>query len=266
VHHSNFPEVDAVEINTQLEHKMALARQIVQLALLLRNRVGINVRQPLSRLLVVEASAADREIVDTMKAIILEEVNIKTIEFVENSDGIVRRTAKANFKTLGPKLGKSMKKAAELIARLSPSDVGQLTGAGTFELMVDGSSIELSKDDVEIIHNEIDDWVVAQENGVTVAIDTEITQELLSQGYAREVINRIQSLRKALDLNLTDRISISMQGSKKIIEAVSDNLQLIKNETLSRQLLFEQSKAAEAVEHFTINDETISISIELDEH
>ena len=265
VHHSDFPEVEADDINTHLEHKMALARQIVQLALLLRNRVGINVRQPLARLLVVEASSADREIVDSMKAIILEEVNIKSIEFVENSDGIVSRTAKANFKTLGPKLGKNMKKAAELIAGLSPTDVGELTRSGTFELRVNGSSIELSTDDVEIIHNEIDDWVVAQENGVTVAIDTEITEELLSQGCAREVINRIQSLRKALDLNLTDRISVSMQGSETIIEAVSDNLEIIKNETLSTQLLFEQSKTKEAVEHFTINDETISISIELDE-
>ena len=200
-----------------------------------------------------------------MKEIILEEVNIKSIEFVENSDGIVSRTAKANFKTLGPKLGKNMKKAAELIAGLSPADVGELTSSGTFELRVNGSSIELSTDDVEIIHNEIDDWVVAQENGVTVAIDTEITQELLSQGCAREVINRIQSLRKALDLNLTDRIAVSMQGSKRIIKAVSDNLEIIKNETLSTQLLFEQSKTNQAVEHFTINDETVSISIELDE-
>ena len=265
VHHSDFPEVDAAQINTHLEHKMALARQIVQLALLLRNRVGINVRQPLARLLVVEASSADREIVDSMKEIILEEVNIKSIEFVENSDGIVSRTAKANFKTLGPKLGKNMKKAAELIAGLSPTDVGELTSSGTFELRVNGSSIELSTDDVEIIHNEIDDWLVAQENGVTVAIDTEITQELLSQGCAREVINRIQSLRKALDLNLTDRIAVSMQGSKRIIKAVSDNLEIIKNETLSTQLLFEQSKTNQAVEHFTINDETVSISIELDE-
>ena len=265
VHHSDFPEVDAAQINTHLEHKMALARQIVQLALLLRNRVGINVRQPLARLLVVEASSADREIVDSMKEIILEEVNIKSIEFVENSDGIVSRTAKANFKTLGPKLGKNMKKAAELIAGLSPAAVGELTSSGTLELRVNGSSIELSTDDVEIIHNEIDDWVVAQENGVTVAIDTEITQELLSQGCAREVINRIQSLRKALDLNLTDRIAISMQGSKTIIKAVSDNLEIIKNETLSTQLLFEQSKTNQAVEHFTINDETVSISIELDE-
>ena len=222
-------------------------------------------RQPLARLLVVEASSADREIVDSMKEIILEEVNIKSIEFVENSDGIVSRTAKANFKTLGPKLGKNMKKAAELIAGLSPADVGELTSSGTFELRVNGSSIELSTDDVEIIHNEIDDWVVAQENGVTVAIDTEITQELLSQGCAREVINRIQSLRKALDLNLTDRIAVSMQGSKRIIKAVSDNLEIIKNETLSTQLLFEQSKTNQAVEHFTINDETVSISIELDE-
>ena len=265
VHHSDFPEVDAAQINTHLEHKMALARQIVQLALLLRNRVGINVRQPLARLLVVEASSADREIVDSMKEIILEEVNIKSIEFVENSDGIVSRTAKANFKTLGPKLGKNMKKAAELIAGLSPAAVGELTSSGTLELRVNGSSIELSTDDVEIIHNEIDDWVVAQENGVTVAIDTEITQELLSQGCAREVINRIQSLRKALDLNLTDRIAVSMQGSKTIIKAVSDNLEIIKNETLSTQLLFEQSKTNQAVEHFTINDETVSISIELDE-
>ena len=265
VHHSDFPEVEADDINPHLEHKMALARQIVQLALLLRNRVGINVRQPLARLLVVEASSADREIVDSMKEIILEEVNIKSIEFVENSDGIVSRTAKANFKTLGPKLGKNMKKAAELIAGLSPTDVGELTSSGTFELRVNGSSIELSTDDVEIIHNEIDDWVVAQENGVTVAIDTEITQELLSQGCAREVINRIQSLRKALDLNLTDRIAVSMQGSKRIIKAVSDNLEIIKNETLSTQLLFEQSKTNQAVEHFTINDETVSISIELDE-
>ena len=265
VHHSDFPEVDAAQINTHLEHKMALAREIVQLALLLRNRVGINVRQPLARLLLVEASSADREIVDSMKEIILEEVNIKSIEFVENSDGIVSRTAKANFKTLGPKLGKNMKRAAELIAGLSPTDVGELTSSGTFELRVNGSSIELSTDDVEIIHNEIDDWVVAQENGVTVAIDTEITQELLSQGCAREVINRIQSLRKALDLNLTDRIAVSMQGSKTIIKAVSDNLEIIKNETLSTQLLFEQSKTNQTVEHFTINDETVSISIELDE-
>jgi isoleucyl-tRNA synthetase len=266
VHHSEFPETDATDIDNHLEHKMALSRQIVQLALLLRNRVSINVRQPLSRLLVVEASATDREIVDSMKAIILEEVNIKSIEFVDNSDGIVSRTAKANFKTLGPKLGKNMKKAAELIARLSPSDVEKLTSSGTFELKINGLSIELSTDDVEIIHKEIGDWIVAQENGVTVAIDTEITQELRSQGYAREVINRIQSLRKSLDLNLTDRISVFMEGSTNIIEAVSDNLALIQNETLSTQLHLEKSKTNGAVEHFTINDETISISIELDEH
>ncbi len=265
VHHSDFPRVDTADINKHLEHKMALARQIVQLVLLLRNRVSINVRQPLSRLLVIEATAADREIVESMKTIILEEVNIKSIEFVENSDGIVSRTAKANYKTLGPKLGKNMKKAAKLISELSPSDVEKLTSSGTFDLRVDGFSVELSKDDVEIIHTEVDDWIVAQENGVTVAIDTEITQELLSQGYAREVINRIQSLRKELDLNLTDRISVFVEGSKNIIEAVSSNIEIIKSETLSTQFLFESSKTKDAVEHFTINDETISISIELDE-
>ena len=192
-------------------------------------------------------------------------MNIKSIEFVENSDGIVSRTAKANYKTLGPKLGKNMKKAAKLISELSPSDVEKLTSSGTFDLRVDGFSVELSKDDVEIIHTEVDDWIVAQENGVTVAIDTEITQELLSQGYAREVINRIQSLRKELDLNLTDRISVFVEGSKNIIEAVSSNIEIIKSETLSTQFLFESSKTKDAVEHFTINDETISISIELDE-
>jgi len=262
VHCASFPATTDGRKLPDLEHKMSLARQIVQLVLLLRNRSNINVRQPLSRLLVVTAPDIDESSVQAMESIILEEVNIKSIEFISSSSGIVTRRAKANYKSLGPKFGSKMKALASSITELSPVDISTLVEGGTLNIMVNKEAIRIDINDVEIISEEVGDWSVAQDGSLTIAIDTELTEELRLQGCARELVNRIQSMRKSADLNLTDRVIVNVNTAGETYKAIEEHTGFIKRETLADEINSSlQSKTSTWNDTFTINGDAVTIGL-----
>ncbi|MGR8920758.1 MAG: class I tRNA ligase family protein, partial [Gammaproteobacteria bacterium] len=265
VHHAHFPACDQAVVRPELERRMALARQVVQLVLLLRNRAGVNVRQPLARMLLVTGGRVDRDAVERVEAVILDEVNVQAIEYVDNSSGVVTRTAKADFKKLGPRLGKRMKAAAAAIAALDDSAIQALVDSGGLTLELEGGAVEIGADDVSIVSEEIGDWSVAQEGGVTVALDVRVDDALRAQGYAREVVRCVQTLRKDADLELTDRIMVEYAATPALAAAVVEHEGFIARETLATGFVASDSPSGDVVRSFEIgDDESLTIAIRVD--
>lgn len=261
VHVSDFPVVSTASIQPVLEHRMEVARTIVALVLLLRNKSHLNVRQPLSRVLLVVGGAIDRTLVESVKDIILDEINVKSIEYIEDSHEVVKRSAKANFKRLGARLGKSMKVAAAEISQFDEAKISQLITDGSIEIDIAGDMTRLEVADVEILSEELGEWGVAQEGPVTVALDTHVSEELLLQGLTREVVNRIQTMRKSADLNLTDRIRVEYYAGERLRQAIEAHSQQLCEETLALELMFSEQPAGDFVETFSIGDHKLIISI-----
>jgi len=263
VHMADFPVADAAAVQPLLEQRMDIARTIVTLVLLLRNKSHINVRQPLSRVLLVVGSGIDRDLVDSVKDIILDEINVRDIEYIEDSSEVVKRSAKANFKRLGSRLGKKMKSAAAAIGAFGEAEIAALLTAGTLVISIDGESVALEPDDVEILSEELGDWSVAQDGQVTVALDTQITPELLGQGLSREVVNRIQTMRKSADLDLVDRISVTYRCEGELADAVRQHAGLIGHETLALELEYSDNPVGEHAETFEINGSHLTIAFSI---
>ena len=261
VHLASFPRADEDVIQPQLEARMALARSVVQLVLLLRNRSHINVRQPLARMLLVIGTAVDKSEVERVRDIILDEVNVQAIEYIADSSGVVKCSAKADFKKLGPRLGKQMKAVAAIIAAFSDGDVRRLQSEGRIAVTVDGTEHELKLDEVEILSEEIGAWTVAQEGGITVALDVRIDDELRAQGHAREVVNRIQGMRKMADFELTDRIHVQFSASPALSSSIARHRDFIARETLAVELLEVTEPAGDCVERFEIGDEWLVVGM-----
>lgn len=267
VHLCDFPMVEDNALDVVLESRMALARNIVSLILLLRNKSRINVRQPLSRILVVTGvGGVGREAVETVRDIICEEVNVKAIEYIDDSSAIVKRSAKANFQRLGPRLGKQMKAAASLIAGLSDQELAALQAHGGIDLNLDGQSFTVTLEDVEIMSEEVGDWLVAQEGALTVALDVQITEELRQQGFAREVINRIQNIRKTLDLALTERIRVCYAASPLLHAAIVEYAGYVCNEVLAVECVAVEQPTGELIESYEIADERLAVAISRADH
>lgn len=234
VHLADYPQIHTEYIDLALEQRMGLARTIVGLALLLRNKENINVRRPLSRILVVVGGQVEQKTIELVKAIVLDEINVQRIEYVEDSSAIVKRSAKANFARLGRRLGKQMKTVAAQIAEFTEQEISSITATGELTIKVEGKDITLASDDIEILSEEMGEWSVAQEGAVTVALDTQIDDALRAQGLSREFSNRVQTLRKTADLNLTDRISVEFSCADTAIhDAVKQNFESIAAETLA---------------------------------
>ncbi len=262
VHLSDFPGVTAGLTDLALEHRMGLARSIVSLTLLLRNRAALNVRQPLTRILLVSGpEAIDAAEIDAVRHIILEEVNVRQIEYVADSQGLVTRSAKANFKRLGGRLGKQMKTVAALITELSSADVAGFIAAGSWTLQVAGEPVTLALADVEIVSEEMGHWLVAQEGRITLALDTTLTEELREQGLAREAVRCIQSLRKQADLALTDRIVVSFSAPPRLAAAIARHADYICGEVLALALNETTTPVGFAVESFAIGEGTFEVAL-----
>jgi isoleucyl-tRNA synthetase len=262
VHMADFPAHDPGLVDPALETRMGLARTVVSLVLLLRNKAKINVRQPLQRILLVEGLSGVRsEVVETVRDIILDEVNIRDIEFIQDAGTVVRRSAKANFKRLGGRLGKRMKTAAALIAALEPEDINAFLRDGTLVLDLEGEPLHLDAEDLEILSEEVGGWSVAQEGRVTVALDTAITDELRQQGFARELVNRIQQMRKALDLPLTERIAVEIKAPAMFCAAIGVMEDYVKSEVLAVSLAFSAQPAGTLVEEVEIGDSAITVGL-----
>ncbi len=236
VHLADFPTADEAAIDKALEQRMDYAQRISSLVLSLRKREKIRVRQPLQKILLPVLDDAFRAQVEGVKDLILAEVNVKEIEYVTDTSGVIKKKAKPNFKTLGRRLGKHMKQAAQIIANLSQEEINRIEREGRFELKVDDQTYELTLDDLEIVTEDIPGWLVATDGLVTVALDVTITDELRAEGYARDLVNRIQNLRKARDYNVTDRIAIRLERHPEVEKAVAQFGDYIRTETLADRL------------------------------
>ncbi len=236
VHLADFPVADAGVIDQALEQRMDYAQRISSLVLSLRKKEKIRVRQPLQKVLVPVLDDQFKAQVDAVEDLILAEVNVKELEYVTDASGIIKKRAKANFKTLGRRLGKQMKAAADAIAAWTDTEIGQLEKNKVFNLTLEGETFELTPEDVEISTEDIPGWLVAGEGGLTVALDITITPGLEAEGIARDLVNRIQNIRKEQNFEVTDKIRILLENHAAVTPAVELFSDYIKAETLAQSL------------------------------
>lgn len=225
VHHADYPAVNESLIDTELEERMQLAQDASSLVLSLRKKANIKVRQPLQKILIPVLDASMKKHLQLVENLILAEVNVKEIEYLEETEGFIKKKIKANFKTLGAKLGANMKEAAAAIANFTQHQIAELEKNGTINLQLSTVNYQLSTVDVEITAEDIPGWSVASKGALTVALDITITDDLRQEGDAREFVNRIQNLRKERRYDLTDRISVEVSGSSEM----KNSLDMFKN-------------------------------------
>ena len=248
VHLTDYPVSQAAYIDKALESKMEKAQNISSLVLSLRKKEMIKVRQPLQKILIPTLSEAEKAEILAVANLIKHEVNVKEIEFIDDASGILVKQIKPNFRTLGPKFGKQMKDIAAVINGFTQQDIQAFERQGTKEITLDGEKLTLTLDDVEITSQDIEGWLVASSStGLVVALDATITDELRAEGIARELVNRIQNLRKDTGLEVTDRIRILLQQQDTLEKAVRANEAYIKAETLANEILFADTLQGEEV-------------------
>ncbi len=238
VHLSDFPEVNKDIINGKLETQMDLAQRVCSLVLGLRKKERIRVRQPLQKVMVPVLSKETADNLSHVKSLILSEVNVKELELITEDNDILVKSIKPNFKTIGPKYGKHMKAIAALIATWSAAEISNLESLGEWKGEVNGEEITLNTNDFVIDTKDIPGWLVANEDGLTVALDISISDDLKSEGIAREVVNRVQNSRKEQGFDVTDRISVSIESSETIKRAIEENQKYISDEVLANDILF----------------------------
>jgi isoleucyl-tRNA synthetase len=259
VHLALIPEVTYKDV--ELEERMEIAQKIVYLTRAMRAKANLKVRQPLKKIMVV-VDKSKRDALSYMKEVILDEVNIKELIVLDDDSEIVNKSAKANFKSIGPKFGKKVKTVAESIKLFTKEQIAKIESGNKVELNVDGEELSISPEDVEVVSSEIKGWVVESEEGVTVAIDTELSDELISEGLAREFVNRIQNMRKDAGFDVTDRIKIVFSGSKKLIDAINSFSSYVSNETLAEKLVAGENSNGGIQQDWKIGEFDCSIGIE----
>ena len=236
VHLAYLPVADQSIIDTGLEERMRLAQDITSMVLSLRKKERIRVRQPLQKVVIPVLNDKIKIQLEAIKDLVLAEVNVKELELMTKDSGVLVKKIKPNFKTLGPKYGKHMKEIADAIARFSSDDINRIETEKNYILNLSDEKINLELIDVEISSEDIPGWTVTSLNGNTVALDINITEKLAEEGLARELVNRIQKLRKDNGLEVTDRINIKLTAGEKLAAAISNNLNYICSETLADDL------------------------------
>lgn len=251
VHLSDFPKYDSSLVDKDLEERMDLAQRISSLVLGLRRKVNIKVRQPLQKIMIPLLDMSLGAKIDEVKKLILTEVNVKELKYVDETDGILVKKIKPNFKTLGPKYGKQMKGISAAFAQFDQARIGQIERMGneSLKLLIDGVEVLISLEDVEITSEDIPGWLVASDGKLTVALDITLTEDLIQEGLAREFINRIQNLRKDSGFDVTDKISIKILKQEAIISALEKYKSYIAAQTLATGIeLVEKLEESDAVE------------------
>jgi len=236
VHLAEFPKSDEAFIDKSLERKMKAAQTISSLVLSLRAKEKIKVRQPLQKIMIPIDSAEQKEEILAVADLIKHEVNIKNVELLEDASDILVKQIKPNFKALGPRFGKDMKAIASQIQKFTAEDIKKIEQNGVLDVEINEKSITLEISDVEITSQDIEGWLVANEGNLTVALDVTITEELRKEGIARELVNRIQNLRKDSGFEVTDKINVKLQKDDHIVKAIATNIEYIKTETLTEEL------------------------------
>ncbi|AIY12404.1 isoleucine--tRNA ligase [Cellulophaga baltica] len=240
VHLADFPVYDENIVNKELESKMAKAQTISSLVLSIRQKEKIKVRQPLQKIMIPVLDEKQKNEILAVSDLIKSEVNVKEIELLDDASGILVKQIKPNFKVLGPKFGKDMKLVASEVAKFSQEDIQKIEQQGEISIEINNKSSILQLQDVEISSQDIEGWLVATSGPLTVALDVTINEELRKEGIARELVNRIQNLRKDSGFEVTDRINIKILKNSLVEDAVASNLDYIKTETLTAELNFEE--------------------------
>ena len=236
VHLTDFPVANEALIDKDLEEKMQIAQQISSMVLALRRKVNIKVRQPLSMLMIPVLDEHLKEAIEAVQMLILNEVNVKTIKYVDNATEILVKRIKPDFKKLGPRYGKIMKDLAAAIAALPQQDIIALEKSGNLSIPVTGQIAEITTNDVEIFSEDIPGWLVANDGILTVALDITVTKKLKKEGIARELVNRIQNIRKSNGYEITDKIRVTIQSDSHVYEAVEEFKQYIANQVLANSV------------------------------
>ncbi len=236
IHLADFPVYNESFVDKSLERKMENAQIISSLVLSLRAKEKIKVRQPLQKIMIPIDNAQQKEEILAVADLIKHEVNIKEIELLEDASDILVKQIKPNFKTLGPRFGKDMKQIANAVGKFTSEDIQKIEQNGFLELDINQKIITLELSDVEITSQDIEGWLVANANGITVALDIALTEDLKNEGIARELVNRIQNLRKDSGFEITDKIVVTLQKDKTIEKAIAQNKTYIKTETLATEV------------------------------
>ena len=255
VHLARFPEADTSVINKTLEEQMKVAQDCTSMVLALRRKANLKVRQPLSTIMVPVLNETQKADIEAMSGLILSEVNVKGLKYVGNEDGVLVKKVKPDFKKLGPKYGKIMKQLAKFIAEMSQADIISFEKNGSFTFDIDGTLATVSTDDVEIISEDIPGWLVANEGNLTIALDITVTESLKREGIAREIVNRIQNIRKDKDFDITDRIKVEISSNANSDAAIDEY-----NEYISKQVLADELKIADT------SNATDKIELDMDDY
>lgn len=256
VHLSAFPKAEASEIDTTLEQRMELAQKVTSMVLSLRKKEHVIVRQPLQKICIPATDACQKENIEAMSQLILDEVNVKELEFVEGD--MLEKKVKCNFRVMGKKFGKLMKAVAAAVGALSQNAINELSVNGSVQVDVDGQTVEIVREDVEIVSEDIPGWTVANDGALTVALDLEITEELKNEGMAREIVKRIQAYRKSSGFEITDHIHVVLSHDDNLQKAVEAYHDYICSQVLADKLEF---GAPESGEELDFEDFKISVDI-----
>jgi len=264
VHLASFPEVDNTAIDSALEKRMATAQTITSMVLALRRKVNIKVRQPLRTLMIPVLDDVQRDTVSSMKELLMNELNVKNIDIVADEEGVLVKRIKPDFKKLGPKFGKAMKAVAAAVQNMSQQQIAMLEREGSISIdIAGGGSAELSLADVEIISEDIPGWLVANEGNITVALDVTVTDELRREGIARDIVNRIQNIRKGRGYDITDKIVLTFAASDTITPVIEQFGQYIGGQVLASDITMSDSITVDdKVESFDIDGTDVTVRID----
>lgn len=261
VHLSDFPVSDTAHIDKELEERMRIAQDITSMVLALRRKVNIKVRQPLSMLMIPVVDEQQKQHIEAMRNLILTEVNVKELKFVDNAAGILVKRVKPDFKKLGPRYGKIMKQLANAITGMSQEAIASYEREGRYVFDIDGLQAVIESGDAEILSEDIPGWLVANEGRLTVALDVTLTEELQKEGYARELVNRIQNIRKQNEYEITDKIRITLAHNAIIDNVIKEYGEYIARQTLADSIIIGEVSGEDAME---LDLDTLKINIHIE--
>ena len=257
VHLDKFPVADEAQIDKDLEARMEMAQKITSMVLALRRKVNIKVRQPLQAIMIPAVDETQKKHIEAVKDLIMNEVNVKELRFVEGA-GVLVKKVKCNFRTMGKKFGKLMKSVASAMDALTQEQIAELEKVGTISINVDGQDVVVEAADVEIISEDIPGWLVANEGNLTVALEVELNEELKNEGMARELINRIQNIRKESGLEITDRINVEVTPHDDVKKALDSFADYVKTQVLADSIDLQPNDGQEVdFDEFKLNIKVI---------
>jgi isoleucyl-tRNA synthetase len=261
IHHVDFPKADTSKIDAALEHRMQMAQDICSLVLSIRKKVNIKVRQPLQKIMIPVLNPTMKEAIGQMQELIMAEVNVKEVQLITETEGVISKKLKPNFKLLGAKLGPKMKQAAAVISALSGAQIAQLEADQSLTIDVEGEKVAILLEEVEIIAEDIPGWSVASKGGLTVALDISMTPELINEGNARELVNRVQNIRKERNFELTDKILLHIVDNTDMKNSINQFSDYICREILAIGIDWvSQIEGDEGVD-VEINDQKLTILV-----